>query len=70
MKGSFRAIRVKSRKEFEWLIEHVTDEAFRVCDHWESNWTRHPTFGNWRAGHIWMQWFFAWAACSILTQLR
>jgi len=35
MKGSFRAIRVKSRKEFEWLIEHVTDEAFRVRDHWE-----------------------------------
>lgn len=35
MKGSFRGIRVKSREEFEWLIEHVTDEAFRVRDHWE-----------------------------------
>jgi hypothetical protein len=35
MKDSFRAIRVKSREEFEWLMEHVTHEAFRVRDDWE-----------------------------------
>src|ERR1017187_7721087 len=34
MKESFRAIRIKSRDEFEWLIEHLTHEAFRVRDHW------------------------------------
>jgi hypothetical protein len=35
MRSSFRAIRIKSHAEFEWLIEHLTNEAFRVRDHWE-----------------------------------
>jgi len=35
MKQSFRAIRIKSRDEFEWLIEHLTHEAFRVRNHWD-----------------------------------
>jgi hypothetical protein len=35
MKGPFQAVRIKSCGEFEWLIEHLTHEAFRVRDHWE-----------------------------------
>ena len=35
MKEPFQAVRIKSRDEFEWLIEHLTHEAFRVRDHWE-----------------------------------
>ncbi len=35
MKKPFRAVRISSRDEFEWLVEHLTHEAFRVRDHWE-----------------------------------
>jgi hypothetical protein len=35
MKKPFKAIRIKSPGEFECLVEHLTDEAFRVRDHRE-----------------------------------
>lgn len=35
MVAQFRAVRIKSRDEFYWLIEHMTDEAYRVRDNWE-----------------------------------
>jgi len=35
MGESFRAIGIKSRDEFEWLIEHLTHETFRARDHWD-----------------------------------
>jgi len=35
MKVTFRAIRTKSRSEFDWLIEHLSHEAFRARDHWD-----------------------------------
>jgi hypothetical protein len=31
---AFRSIRVKSREEFDWLIEHATHEVFRAREHW------------------------------------
>lgn len=34
MKETFRAIRIKSRTELDWFIEHLTHEAFRARDHW------------------------------------
>jgi hypothetical protein len=34
MGATFRAIRTKSRSEFDWLIEHLSHEAFRARDHW------------------------------------
>ena len=35
MNKTFRAIRVKSAKEFESLLDHATHEAFRVRDYWD-----------------------------------
>src|ERR1039458_2425888 len=35
MAAQFRAIRIKSRDEFDWLIEHTTDEAYRARDNWD-----------------------------------
>jgi hypothetical protein len=35
MAARFRAVRIKSRDEFDWLIEHMTHEAYRVRDHWD-----------------------------------
>ena len=35
MAAPFRTIRIKSRAEFDWLIEHATHEAYRARDHWE-----------------------------------
>lgn len=35
MAAQFRAVRIKSRDEFDWLIEHMTDEAYRVRDNWD-----------------------------------
>ncbi|MEQ1947339.1 MAG: hypothetical protein ABL995_09120 [Bryobacteraceae bacterium] len=32
----FKAIRVKSRAEFDWLIDHLTTEVYRVRDNWEA----------------------------------
>lgn len=35
MASRFRTVRLKSRNEFDWLIEHVSNEAYRVRDNWE-----------------------------------
>ncbi len=35
MVGRFRAVRIKSRDEFDWLIEHMTHEAYRARDNWD-----------------------------------
>jgi hypothetical protein len=35
MAARFRAIRIKSRDEFDWLIEHMTHEAYRARDNWD-----------------------------------
>jgi hypothetical protein len=35
MATQFRAIRTKSRNEFDWLIEHMSHEAYRARDNWE-----------------------------------
>jgi hypothetical protein len=35
MSASFKDIRVRSRDEFDWLIEHLTDEAYRARDNWD-----------------------------------
>ena len=35
MGAAFRAIRVKSRREFDWFMEHLTHETFRARDHWD-----------------------------------
>jgi hypothetical protein len=35
MVTQFRAIRIKSRSEFDWLIEHMTHEAYRARDNWD-----------------------------------
>jgi hypothetical protein len=35
MAGHFRAIRIKSRNEFDWLFEHMTHEAYRARDNWD-----------------------------------
>src|SRR5260370_14706633 len=35
MAEQFRAVRIKSRDEFDWLIEHMTHEAYRARDNWE-----------------------------------
>ena len=36
MGAAFRALRVKSRTEFDWCIEHLTHETFRARDHWDT----------------------------------
>jgi hypothetical protein len=35
MGAQFRAVRIRSRDEFDWLIEHMTHEAYRVRDNWD-----------------------------------
>lgn len=35
MASLFRAFRVKSRNEFDSLIEHMTHEAYRIRDYWD-----------------------------------
>lgn len=35
MASRFTTIRVKSRKEFDWLVEHMTQEAYRVRYNWD-----------------------------------
>lgn len=35
MAGRFKAIRVKSPAEFDWLIEHMIHEAYRARDNWD-----------------------------------
>jgi hypothetical protein len=35
MVAQFRTIRIKSRNEFDWLIEHMTHEAYRARDNWD-----------------------------------
>ena len=35
MPKTFRPIRIKSRSEFDWFIEHLTHETFRARDHWD-----------------------------------
>lgn len=35
MAARFRSVRLKSRGEFDWMIEHMTHEAYRVRDNWD-----------------------------------
>ena len=35
MLPQFRAVRIRSRDEFDWLIEHMTHEAYRARDNWD-----------------------------------
>jgi hypothetical protein len=35
MSTQFRTIRIRARDEFDWLMEHMTHEAYRVRDHWD-----------------------------------
>ena len=35
MAAQFRAIRIKCRDDFDWLIEHMTHESYRASDHWD-----------------------------------
>jgi len=35
MLAQFKAVRIKTRDEFDWLIEHMTHEAYRVRDYWD-----------------------------------
>ncbi len=35
MSKPFQPIRIKSRVEFDWLIEHMSNEAYRVRDNWD-----------------------------------
>jgi hypothetical protein len=35
MKPRFKAVRIKARSEFDWLMEHMIHEAYRVRDNWE-----------------------------------
>ena len=35
MAARFRSIRLKSRDEFDWMIEHMTHEAYRARDNWD-----------------------------------
>jgi hypothetical protein len=34
MPARFRSVRLKSRDEFDWMIEHMTHEAYRARDNW------------------------------------
>jgi hypothetical protein len=35
MAARFRSVRIRSRDEFDWLIEHMTHEAYRARDNWD-----------------------------------
>jgi len=35
MNGRFKAVRVKSSTELDWVIEHMTHEAYRARDNWD-----------------------------------
>jgi hypothetical protein len=35
MLAQFRAVRIRSRDEFDWLLEHMTHEAYRARDNWD-----------------------------------
>jgi hypothetical protein len=35
MTGQFRSVRIKSREEFDWVVEHLTHEAHRARKNWD-----------------------------------
>ena len=36
MRTQFKGIRIKAREEFDWLIQHLTHEAYRARTNWDA----------------------------------